>query len=167
MTDNRNTAHNSYPIPTISTFAKSLKIPETKPLNLHLSSYLVNPQWQHKFIIILLVADLLHLVGPISTMDAHSVVQAQAQSPKLAEPSPSCQSCRQGFTGPRAWALIFGSLRLRLQALGVYTDEFSVIFIVEGLKKFFNRAISLIQWGTKPFKCLLKLDYFLNNLGTT
>ena len=72
MTDNRNTARNSYPIPTISMFAKSLKIPETKPLNLHLSSYLVNPQWQHKFIIILLVADLLHLVGPISTMDAQA-----------------------------------------------------------------------------------------------
>ena len=24
-----------------------------------------------------------------------------------------------------------------------------------------------IQWGTKPFKCLLKLDCFLNNSGTT
>ena len=68
----------------------------------------------------------------------NSVVQAQA-------PSPSCQSCRQGFTGPRAWALIFGSLRPRLQALGVYTDKFSVIFSDEGLTKFFNYAISLIN----------------------
>ena len=76
---------------------------------------------------------------------SHSVVQAQAQSPKPAELSPSCQSRRQGFTGPRAWALIFGSLRLWLQALSVYTDEFSVIFIVEGLKKIFNHAISLIS----------------------
>ena len=57
----------------------------------------------------------------------NSVVQAQAQSPKLSELSPSCQSCHQGFTGPRAWALIFGSLRLWLQALSVYTDEFSVL----------------------------------------
>ena len=63
-------------------------------------------------------------------------MQAQAQSPKLAEPSPSCQSRHQGFTGPRAWALIFGSLRPWLQALSVYTDEFSVIFSDEGLKKF-------------------------------
>ena len=67
-----------------------------------------------------------------------SVVQAQAQSP-------SCQSHHQGFTGPRAWALIFGSLRLQLQALSVYTDEFSVIFSVEGFKKIFNHAISLIS----------------------
>ena len=80
----------------------------------------------------------------IDYMD-NSVVQAQAQSPKLAKPSPSCQSRHQGFTGPRAWALIFGSLRLQLQALGVYTDKFSVIFIVEGLKKIFNHAISLIS----------------------
>ena len=83
-------------------------------------------------------------VGCLHVVQA-SVVQARAQSPKPAEPSPSRQSRRQGFTGPRAWALIFGSLRPRLQALGVYTDEFSVIFIVEGLKKFFNRAISLIS----------------------
>ena len=64
-----------------------------------------------------------------------SVVQARAQSPEPAELSPSCQSHCQGFTGPRAWALIFGSLRLQLQALGVYTDKFSVIFSDEGLKK--------------------------------
>ena len=44
----------------------------------------------------------------------NSVMQARALSPKPAEPSPSC--C-QGFTGPRARALIFGSLRPRLQAL--------------------------------------------------
>ena len=25
----------------------------------------------------------------------------------------------------------------------------------------------MVQWGTKPFKCLLKLDCFLNNSGTT
>ena len=74
-----------------------------------------------------------------------SVVQAWAPSPKLAEPSPSRQSCRQGFTEPRAWALIFGSLRPQLQALGVYTDEFSVIFSYEGLKNIFNCAISLIS----------------------
>ena len=74
-----------------------------------------------------------------------SVVQAWAPSPNLAKPSPSCQSHRQGFTRPRAWALIFGSFRLRLQALGVYTDKFSVIFSYGGLKKFFNYAISLIS----------------------
>ena len=79
------------------------------------------------------------------SVGVYSVVQARAQSPKPAELSPSCQSCRQVFTGPRAWALIFGSLRPRLQALGVYTDEFSVIFIVEGLKEIFNHAISLIS----------------------
>ena len=74
-----------------------------------------------------------------------SVVQAQAQSPKPAKPSPSHQSCHQGFTGPRAWALIFGSLRLWLQALSVYADKFSVIFSVKGFKNFFNCAILLIS----------------------
>ena len=72
-------------------------------------------------------------------------MQAWAQGPKPAEPSPSRQSHHQGFTGPRAWALIFGSLRPRLQALGMYTDKISIIFSVEGFKKFFNRAISLIS----------------------
>ena len=85
-----------------------------------------------------------------------SVVQARTQSPKPAEPSPSRQSRRQGFTGPRVWALICGSIRPRLQALSVYTDEFSVIFIVEGLKKIFNRAISLIN-----------VNYSLNNYKRT
>ena len=74
-----------------------------------------------------------------------SVVQARAQGPKPAGPSPSRQSCHQGFTGPRAWALIFGSLRPRLQALGMYTDKISIIFSVEGFKKNFNHAISLIS----------------------
>ena len=74
-----------------------------------------------------------------------SVVQAWAPSPEPAKPSPSCQSCHQGFTGPRAWALIFGSLRPQLQALGVHTDKFSVIFSDEGLTKFFNCTISLIS----------------------
>ena len=85
------------------------------------------------------------IMNPATSVAGFSVVQAWAQSPKPAEPSPSCQSCHQGFTGPRAWALIFGSLRPWLQALGVYTDKFSVIFSVEGLKKFFNPAISLIS----------------------
>ena len=74
-----------------------------------------------------------------------SVVQARAQGPKPAEPSPSHQSHHQGFTGPRAWALIFGSLRPQLQALSVYTDKISIIFSVEGFKKNFNHAISLIS----------------------
>ena len=74
-----------------------------------------------------------------------SVVQAQAPSPKPAELSPSRPSHRQGFTGPGAWALNFGSLRPQLQALGVYTDKFSVIFSDEGLTKNFNHAISLIS----------------------
>ena len=43
-----------------------------------------------------------------------SVVQAQPQSPKPAKLSPSHD---QGFTRPRAWALILGSLRPQLQAL--------------------------------------------------
>ena len=81
----------------------------------------------------------------VTQCDVRSVVQARAQGPKPAEPSPSRQSRHQGFTGPRAWALIFGSLRPRLQALGVYTDKISIIFSVEGFKKIFNRAISLIS----------------------
>ena len=86
-----------------------------------------------------------------------SVVQAQAQGPKPAEPSPSCQSHHQGFTGPRAWGFIFGSLRLRLQALGVYTDKFSIIFSVERFKIFFNCAISLNNY--KRTHCV----YFWNH----
>ena len=31
----------------------------------------------------------------------------------------------------------------------------------------FFTCLSHLQWGTKPFKCLLKLDCFLNNSGTT
>ena len=46
-----------------------------------------------------------------------SDVQARAQSPEPAEPSPSRQSLDQSFEGLRAWASSLASPRPRLQAL--------------------------------------------------
>ena len=48
----RNTASNSYPVPTIQVCSRPLKVPKTKPLNLPLSSYVVDPHWQRKFSIV-------------------------------------------------------------------------------------------------------------------
>lgn len=57
------------------------RIPSTKPLNLRLSSYVVDPQWQHKFTIIwptvlsfFVLLSLPHLIRSIRNGQAYSTI---------------------------------------------------------------------------------------------